>query len=118
IVLVARLVAALAGARAGAFAALAWATLHSHAVLLAWAACAQDLLATALGLVCATAFVRGHRRTAAVALFAGLLAKESIAPLPLALAAWWAAERAGPVTRRLREGLAATAPLWGAVVAW
>src|SRR5262249_25910211 len=118
VLLVARLAHVLAGARAAVFAALLYALVYAHGVLLAWAACVQDLLATAPALVAALAFVRGKAGAAAVAFGIGLLAKESIAPLPLILAIGHAAAARGSAGARSHDAGRVTAPLWGALAAW
>lgn len=110
----------LSGPRAGALAATAYALFYPHRVLLAWASCAQDLLAACYGVGAAIAFQSNRTGLATAAFFLGLLCKESIAPLPLVLAAWTAATaspgaRMRSVFRRVGPMLAAMV-VWGAIV--
>jgi Tetratricopeptide repeat len=105
--------------RAGVVAALVFALLYPHAVLMGWISCSQDLLATTLGTVSALLFVNGRARAAALAYFFALFCKESVAALPLILAAAlaWEARGRGPM-RTVRESVTRTAPLWIATLVW
>jgi hypothetical protein len=113
-VLLLRLVWQLAGARAAVLAVAVYALQYLHRVQMAWVSCSQDLLAT----LCGVAAVLAHRRARPLAAgawcFVGLLAKESIAPLALVIAAWeaWSLRPGTSPRLRARQALRRSAPLW------
>lgn len=108
----------LAGLRTGLLAGGLFALFHPHRVQLGYVSCVQDLLACALATGAMLLHARGRRWHAAAAFFAALLAKESVVPLPLIVAAWEAwpprGRRAPPLGERLRS----TGPWWIAACAW
>jgi tetratricopeptide (TPR) repeat protein len=106
------------GTRAAVLAGGVYALLYPHRVLMAWISCSQDLLATALGLAATLLYLRGKRVFAGSAFFVGLLAKESIAALPLVLLLWEAWESGATLRARWTGGLRKTASLWIAMGAW
>ena len=106
------------GGRGALLAAGTYALFYPHRVSMAWVSCAQDLLATAAGTGAALLYVHGRKRVAALTFFVGLLAKESIAALPLVLFLWEAWTPARNVRERLSRAWRATAPLWVASAAW
>ncbi len=97
------------GTRAAVLSGAAFGVFGFHRVLLGWVSCAQDLLATLFGLAAVHLFLARRERRAGASLFAGLLAKASIASLPLALAGFLA---------WTRQPLRRATPLALAVVAW
>ena len=108
------------GSLAGALAAgLLFASHPIHTEVVAWVACVPDLLVALLALAMLLLHARGTRvtRWAAVAcFFAGLFAKETMAVVPLLLAAWdLAFERPRP---RLVEWLRRYAPYPAALAAY
>ena len=118
--LVAALAWRLAGPRAGLLAGAAYALLYSHRLVLAWVSCAQDLLAALFAMLAVHALLSGRRGRAGAAHLVAMLAKESVAALPLVVALWAAldAPAGTPPRRRALSGLRASAPLWAATAAW
>lgn len=107
--------ARLGGVRVAVLAVALYALVPSHRVTLAWISCAQDLLATGLATAAAYLYLAGRGGASALAFGLALFCKESVAPLPLALAAWswWEAPAAG-VGAALRR----TRPLFAAAAVW
>jgi tetratricopeptide (TPR) repeat protein len=114
---VARIAYSLAGIRAALIAAGAYALFYPHRVQLGYVSCSQDLLATALGCGAVLAYLGGRRWWSAGCFFLAMLSKESVAALPLVLAAWerFAGEKRG---RGLARAARQTGPLWLALLAW
>ncbi|TMQ52444.1 MAG: hypothetical protein E6K73_02845 [Candidatus Eisenbacteria bacterium] len=110
----------LAGPRVAVLACATYALLYTHRVLMGWVSCAQDLLAAAFGLGAVWFHVRGRGRLAAASFFIALLSKESVAALPLVLAAWGAWQASGRMGAREAAvtGLRRTLPLWVAAATW
>jgi hypothetical protein len=108
----------LGGMRAGLLAAAVYTLHYPHRVLLGYVCCSQDLLATAFACAAALAQVSGRRRLAGGFLLAALFSKESVAPLPFALAAWEFANAPSAGPSRVRAAMRATWPSWLALAAW
>jgi hypothetical protein len=110
----------LAGPRVGVLAGAAYALLYSHHLALAWISCAQDLLAAGLAMVAVHALLSRRPVRAGSFHLLAMLAKESVAALPIVYAAWRALEPApGRSWReRLARGARESAPLWAATGAW
>ncbi len=118
LVLLARLTRRSAGAAAGVIAAAFLAVHHAADVPVLWASGSQELLALALGLAALDAYTSGRRALAACAFFLALLAKESIAVLPLVAVALDPLRR--PLAARVRAAwpLGAAGGAWLALAAW
>jgi tetratricopeptide (TPR) repeat protein len=120
LLLVVALAHRLAGPRVALLAGTAYALLYSHRMALAWVSCSQDLLAALFAMLSVHALLSGRRWSAGLSFLVALLAKESVAALPLVAALWSALEApAGSSARgRAAAGLRASAPLWAATFAW
>src|SRR5262249_41511704 len=117
IAMVVALARRLSGPRAAIFAGAAFTLFYPASVLMGWVSCSQDLLATAFGLVAALLWLRQRTVWAAVAYFLALFSKESVAPLPLVLAAWQAWGE-GAKGGAWKDALRRTLPLWIAAAVW
>jgi tetratricopeptide (TPR) repeat protein len=110
------------GPRAGVLAGAVYTLLYPHRVEMAWVSCSQDLIATLLALVATFAHLARRHWLAAVSFFLALFAKESVAPLPLILAAWEAWPLGPGAPSRLAAGawsaMKKTLPFWLATAAW
>src|SRR5439155_101384 len=109
----------LAGPRVAVLACATYALLYTHRVLMGWVSCAQDLLAAAFGLGAVWFHVRGRGRLAAASFFIALLSKESVAALPLVLAAWGAWQASGRMGARGEQGPGESRPgAWRLGLLW
>jgi tetratricopeptide (TPR) repeat protein len=120
LLLVVALAHRLAGPRVALLAGTAYALLYSHRLALAWVSCSQDLLAALFAMLSVHALLSGRRWSAGISFLVAMLAKESVAALPLVVALWSAIEApaGSPARGRAAAGLRASAPLWVAAGAW
>jgi tetratricopeptide (TPR) repeat protein len=118
--LVMALGARLFGPRAGLLAAACYALLHTHRVLIGWVSCAQDLIATLFGVLAVLLHLRGRRVLGAFAFGAAMLAKESVALLPLALfvTEFARTSRGERADARIKRAVVAIAPYAVVGAAW